>query len=318
MNIKIITHFMPWEIDHALILADRLKQNSYNLDKNDTIIIDSTLNLSSYIIDWDRSILPKQFFIEKYKTFEKILSNVFLCKSFIYEGNELYGHLDAQKKAVEKTVDFYIHICPDIDISNHLMYYLIEYAKQVKNEYFVITPQIFKCWDHTWDVLVNDIFNKYKYIQNSEIDIHKIKHQTFEELSSNEVEICPLETFKYAGWCDLYNKNFYEKLVPVASDWVGYGPWDFYGMNICNIAKRNGVDVKQFILKNEIIWFYDNGILRDEDSKESGDGILKSTYKKFLTKKIKKNDQTNFIYSNINFYLNKWVEYAINSNIIKK
>ena len=93
---------------------------------------------------------------------------------------------------------------------------------------------------------------------------------------------------------------------------------DFYGMNICNIAKSNNVDVKQFILKNEIIWFYDNGILRDDDSKETGDGMLKSTYKKFLTLKVKKTQQTNFIYSNMNCLMNNWMQYAINSNIIKK
>lgn len=318
MNTKIVIHLMPWELDHALILADRLKQNYYHLDKNDNIFIDLTLNLSSYVIDWNSSVLPKEFFIEKYKTFEKMLSNVFSCNSFIYYGDELYGHLNAQRKCVEKHIDFYMGICPDMDISNQLLFYLIESAKRVKNEYFIITPQIFKCWDNTWDLLVNDIFVKYNYIQNSEIDIHQIKHEIFQELSSTPVEILPLENFKYAGWCDIYNKNFYEKLVPVLPEWNGYGPWDFYGMNICNIAKSNNVDVKQFILKNEIIWFYDNGILKDDDSKETGDGMLKSTYKKFLTLKVKKTQQTNFIYSNMNCLMNNWIQYAINSNIIKK
>ncbi len=53
---------MPWEMDHALIVADRLKQNIYNIDTTDTIYIDTALNLSSKVINWETSTLKKDFF----------------------------------------------------------------------------------------------------------------------------------------------------------------------------------------------------------------------------------------------------------------
>ena len=68
-----------------------------------------------------------------------------------------------------------------------------------------------------------------------------------------------------------------EKLVPVLEEWNGYGPWDLYSMNICQIAKHQGVDVQQHILENQIVWFSDTGCLRNFDE-YGGDGQLKTLY----------------------------------------
>ena len=50
MKVKIIYHMMSWEIDYALLSFMQFKKSKYHLDPNDTIKIDTTLNLSSYII----------------------------------------------------------------------------------------------------------------------------------------------------------------------------------------------------------------------------------------------------------------------------
>ena len=156
---------MPWEIDHALIFADKLKQSIYNVKSDDVIYIDSALNLSSFNINWNESKISKEYFIEKYKLFDTMVNDKFVHKPFIYEGDSLYGHLDLHKISAQTNIDYYIIVCPDIDFSTSLLYYLIESAKSIKNEYFIITPQIFRCWDNTWDILVNDLFLKYDYKQ---------------------------------------------------------------------------------------------------------------------------------------------------------
>jgi hypothetical protein len=58
MNIKIICHIMPWEIDHALLVVDKLKKSIYHIDSQDKIYIDTALNLSSKITNWEKSSLP--------------------------------------------------------------------------------------------------------------------------------------------------------------------------------------------------------------------------------------------------------------------
>jgi hypothetical protein len=313
MNIKISCHIMPWDIDYALLVFDKFKQSSYFINSEDKIYIDSCLNLSHAIIDWDKSTLPKEFFIEKYKVLDTLISNVFIHKPFIYDQDGVYGHLDSQKEVIEPHIDYYIGMCPDLNFSEHLLYYMIESAKQIKQEYFIITPQIFKSWDSSWDILVNDIFSDVNYEDCLSTDIHEIRHKS---LDLNSPTLIPISQFKFAGWFDLYNKALYEKLIPTLEEWKGYGPWDLYAMNVCNIAHSKGVDVKQFMLKDQIIWFQDTGCWKNEEE-YGGDGKLRLIYKNFLPMKLGRQEQRSHIDNNLNKYLMDWIEYAKQNNIIK-
>lgn len=312
MNFKIMLHIMPWEIDQALMVADKLKKSSYHLGNEDKIFIDTVLNLSNSIIDWDKSKLPKQFFIDKYKIICNLLSDFYQINPIIYEGSETYGHLDFQKNSISEEIDYYIYICADIDFNETFLFYIIESVKHIKDEYFILTPQIFKSWDSSWDILVNNEFKDIPYSSCIDVDIHKINY-----ISSQLPDpiIKPISQFKFAGWCDLYNKNFYEKLVPVLDEWKGYGPWDLYSMNVCNIAKQYGVNVQQYILENQIIWFSDTGCLRNFEE-YGGEGQLKMLYKNFLSLKLGRQEQRSYIDKNLNQYLNQWFEYAKKNKII--
>ena len=55
MNIKLTYHIMPWEIDYALLTFMQLKKSKYFLANDVNVIIDSVLNLSSNLINWDQS-----------------------------------------------------------------------------------------------------------------------------------------------------------------------------------------------------------------------------------------------------------------------
>ena len=313
MNIKIFLHIMPWDIDHALLVFERFKKSSYFLNSEDTIYFDSFLNLSNSIIDWESALLPKEYFIKKYKMLDDLIKESFNHKTFIFEGEEVYGHLDSQKVIMEPHIDYYVILCPDVNFQEHLLYYLIESAKQIKDEYFVLTPQIFKSWDSSWDLLVNKKFQDIPYEQCIDVDIHEIRHAC---LDLDSPTISPLPYFKFAGWFDLYSKNFYEKLVPILDEWKGYGPWDLYSMNVCNIAKSNNVNVNQYVLENQVIWFEDTGCWKNENE-YGGDGKLKLIYKDFLPLKLGRQEQRSYIDQNLKAYLTQWVEYAKNNNIIK-
>ena len=77
MNIKIHFHIMPWEIDHALLIVNKLKQSIYHIDPQDTIYIDTALNLSSGIINWKNASIPQEYLINKYKVLKVILVLLF-------------------------------------------------------------------------------------------------------------------------------------------------------------------------------------------------------------------------------------------------
>lgn len=260
MNIKILTHIMPWEMDYALLMFEKLKKASYYLSPDDTIYIDTNLNLTSYLVNWEKSKLPKEFLIEKYKTISKLLDWA-NHKPFIYEGNELWGHLDSHKTTIEPHIDYYITICPDTYFHEHLLYYLIESAKSIKDKYFVITPQIYKMWDQTWDILTHPNYQNVPYDKWNEGDVFDIANF----LSNNEQTpvLTELNQFKYAGWFDIYSKSFIEELVPVFDEWRGYGPWDYFGMLISGFAKQNGVNVKEYLLENQVIFEHSTGDFKD-------------------------------------------------------
>lgn len=303
---------MPWEIDYALLVFDKLKQSSYFINKEDTLYLDTVLNLSDKFIDWKQSKLPKEYFIEKYKILDDLIKNKFIHKSFIYEGDKGYGWANLYKTMIDSQIDYYIPICPDINFQEHLLYYLIESAKQIKDEYFIITPQIFKCWDSSWDVLVNEKFQNIPYEKCIDIDIHEIRYQCLDLDNSN---IKPINQFKFAGWFELFNKNFIEKLAPILPEWEGYIPWDLYSMNVCEIAKQHKVNIQQYILENQVVWFEDTGCWANEEE-YGGDGKMKKTIQNFLSIKTIGKEQRKLVDDNLSLYIEKWFEYAKNNKII--
>ncbi len=94
----------------------------------------------------------------------------------IYNGDKIYGHLNLQKECISPEIDYYMGVCPDMYFSEHLLAYMIEGAKSIKNEYFVITPQISKLWDDTWDILVNPLYKDIPYETWFENEIFDIIH----------------------------------------------------------------------------------------------------------------------------------------------
>ena len=300
--VKLLLHAMPWEIDHQHIVFHKLRESLYHIDRDIHIHIDACLNLSSAIIDWNKSTLPQDYFIERFEAMEFYFKELCSTNFYIYNGDGIYGHLNVIKESYTPETDYYIGICPDMDFNEYLISHLIEAAKQITNKYFVITPQIYKCWDNSWDVLVNE---RYLNIPNERC------------LSVNSCEIVSLKDyvsiehihgFKFAGWMDIYNKAFYEKLAPVLPEWNGYGPLDLYAMKVAELAKSMGVDVQQYILKNQIVWSYDAGGLKHE-TEYGGNGKLKTVYDNFIIKKLDRKEQRAPIDFKMDKYLQQWITY---------
>lgn len=250
---------MPWEIDYALLSFTQFKKSKYYLLPEDNVSIETILNLSSYIIDWDKSSLPKTFFIDKYNEISNLLIDYNHIKR-IYNGDKIYGHLNLQKECISLEIDHYVGVCPDMYFSEHLLAYMIEGAKSIKNEYFVITPQISKLWDSTWDILVNPSYQNKSYSNWFETDTFDI---IYDDTLSSHINLTPINRAKYAGWFDLWNKNFYEKLAPVWDEWEGYGSWDYYTMLVAENFKTAGGDFQQYVLEGKTIFEYSIGPLKN-------------------------------------------------------
>jgi len=263
MNIKIWSHIMPWDIDYALLMFTQLKKSKYYLPKDINVTLDIELNLTSYLYNWEESKLPKDYFIDKFNDLLLYLKN-YKVNTFIYEGNELYGHLNQQRKIISPDTDYYIGICPDTYFSEYALTYMIEAARQIKNKYFVITPQCSKVGDADWDKIVNPKYLNIPYSDYLKADTFDIRYDN--KNSNQEIQLDSIPKSKFAGWFDLYNKAFYEELCPVQDDWKGYGPWDYYSILIADLAKDHGADYQQYLLRGETVWMYPSGPLLENEA----------------------------------------------------
>lgn len=253
---------MPWEIDYALLTFTQLKKSKYHLPSDVNVTIDSVLNLSSYIIDWDKSKLPKDFFIEKYNQISALLKD-YNHNPKVYNEDKIYGHLELQRECISSEIDHYISICPDMYFSEYLLSYLITAAQHVPNEYFVITPQISKLWDGSWDEITDPKYLDIPYSNWNDVDTFDIRYNS--KTSESNVSLLSTINSKWAGWFDLYNKKFYEELCPIQDDWSGYGPWDWYSILLTEHVKLKGVDFQQYLLQGETIFEYSTGPLKNKN-----------------------------------------------------
>jgi hypothetical protein len=289
---------MPWEIDYALLSFTQLKKSKYHLSEEDNVMIETVLNLSSYTINWGESKLPKEFFIEKYNQISTLLEGYTHIKH-VYEGDQLYGHLDLQRECISPKIDFYLSICPDIYFSEHALSYLIEASKQIDNKYFTITTQISKVGDADWDEITNSKYVNIPYSDYLEVDIFDVMHNN--RYNEEEKSLHPTKKSKWAGWFDLYNKALYEELCPFQEDWKGYGPWDLYSLILTNHLKSQGVDFQQYLIQGETIWMYPSGPLA-----KNGLNGFAQYYKDFLQLNPIPNQRQEFE-SKLNEYLQRTI-----------
>jgi hypothetical protein len=303
MKYKVLYHMMPWEIDYALLTFTQFKKSKYYLNNEDSIIISPCLNLSSYIINWEESKIPKEFFINKLSQISSLLID-YKYEPIIYDGDELYGHLDFQRNAISSDVDHYINVCPDMYFSEHLLSLLIESSKQIKNKYFVITPEIYKLWDQSWDEITSQKYLNIPYNEWNKVDTFDIRADL---KADNNVSLSLIQNSKWAGWFDLYNKEMWEQLCHIHDDWKGYGPHDWYSLLITEYTKSQGVDFQQYVLRGQTIFEYSVGPLKN--------GGFSKYYKDLLVLKDIPNQRQQFE-SQMQEYLQKGIQQLKEKNIL--
>lgn len=251
-TVKIVSHLMPWEIDYAMMSFIKLQKSYYRIPLDIKIQFECVLNVSDYIIDWNNSKIPKQFFIEKFNEIRPLIECFDVTRYEVIDlSDRLYGHLDLQKESVSEDVNGYIYFCPDRNFDDTTLPHMCLAAREIKEKYFVMVTEIYKGWDETWDILSN---KKYDDIQHNEWSAASpFKIEIENEFNDLTLESIPI--VKFAGWFDYYSKDFVNKLVSVPVDWSGYGPWDLYAMRLASAIsfQNQSLDISQFVLRGKVI-----------------------------------------------------------------
>lgn len=243
--IQILIHTLPQEIDCLEQILFNLKRNS-NFT-NEEFLVDVCLNLN--LVNWEYSILNKEFFISKFKNLERITQTWAKTKFEVNIDKTIQGCVSHRRKAFKETeAEALLILDTDIIFSETMLGHLSAASKLLKEElpYYIVTPQITPMWDNSWDILVNE-----KYLNDG---INFRDRDPYKYASClGQVNVKPINGFKFGGgWAVLISANLV-KDVPIPESLGHYGLEDTYIMYCSQIMKQNGEKINQFVLENEVI-----------------------------------------------------------------
>jgi hypothetical protein len=244
MVTQVIVHLLPHEIDWFEWQAKQLRiGNCYIEDK---VIIDVTLNLN--LINWDKSKLPKQFFIDKFLQIKELLNEYELIFNINEDGTCL-GIDDKRRNSIRKyTPDNFVYLDCDVIFKPETLALLINGAKTINNEYYIISPQTPKLWDGTWDILVNKSYQNEQYGFEKIIDPYSILTQDY-----GDVILSPVNVFKFGGgWFNLISTKLLQ-LTDIPDSFGPYGIDDTYVMYCCEIMKQKQMNPQQYVVENLVV-----------------------------------------------------------------
>jgi hypothetical protein len=287
MKTQIVIHTLPYEIDHLERLLNQLNRCSKYLSTENDIITDIVLNFN--LNNWEESKIPKDFFIDKFYQLEHITKTWSSTQFHIDDNNEILGCVSHRRKVFrETTADNVLLLDTDIFFSDSFLYHILNAALLVKEitPYFVLTPQITKMWDDSWDCLVNELF-----INNSTSEFKTLDpFITYDCLG--EVNIKPINNIKFGGgWGTLISTKLLKK-IDIPDSLGHYGLEDTYIMICSSILKQRGVNVIQYVLENELLI---------EDNK-----FRLNPYTKYLSSIDKREEFKKIAHENFHNELNKF------------
>lgn len=251
------------EIDYLERTLLFLKQNSFFINKEKHhIILDVNFLISDYLTDWDKSILKKDYFIDRLKHLEKYYTN--WCDECYFDTDEnikgALGYFINKSLTKYPDVDNIILLEPDVIFNPYTLGLFLESSIQAKNQSsnYIITGEYVKMWDNSWDIVVNSKFINEPFTYRNHID--PIADTYF--INNNEINLIPLvinnrKYFKFGGgWFTMYSKSLFD-LMDFPKTLDGYGPLDNYVMYFCSYQPHL---VTQYKIENLIITDYHNDI----------------------------------------------------------
>lgn len=275
MNI-ISIHLFPHEVEEY-------KRIIYQLDSvlknNHEVEINSVLNINKKVIkescEFENQI--KKFNLVSSKYSGKIKHHV---------TTKYFGVNEHRRTCINDAdlIDTLFFLDTDIYFNDNLIDNFLKELQSIKSEYeyYVITPEVVRLWDSTWDVIVNKKYKKEKIGFYKNIDIDKI-------LKENNLETRSVKCnkFKWAGgWFTCMSAKL-AKYIGIPDSFVGYGHDDTFMMYCCEYMKSKQIKVQQFTLSNNIICEDRNLVsknrdqLKIKDFRQRGDRHMNLEYNKF-------------------------------------
>lgn len=240
---QIVSHVLPNEIDDLETTLNKLQECSLYLDPKDKVSIKISLNLSDQLVNWNESELKPEYFKNKFNSLKKLTNWTYESIFEIIEDNSILGTTAQKRESSKGNYDQFIFLDCDIAFHPFTLKYILDVGFELNGKY-IITPQIVKLWDSTWDHIVHDDYKNYPYEYEKKHDPNITYNQNVEEIS---VYIGNPTKFG-CGWFTLYSKEIINFIgIP---EFLGhYGSEDTFMSVAIEIAKQKNIDVKQYVMR---------------------------------------------------------------------
>ena len=240
---------LPHEIDMLHTTLYNLRRNSVHLRETDIFGFDITLCLSDELTDWNKS-LSKSYFEDKFFEMTNALCDWAIPQNINIEyGTDILGCVSQRRHSLKytKQYDFTVWLDNDLMFNDYLLSYISLSAETIhKNtEYYIITPQITRQWDTSWDVLVNSKLLNEPFYANRTADVFNLTLSNTEDVSLKKID-----TFKFAGGWGTVISNGLLDTVGIPASLGHYGLEDTYVMQCSHMLRNVGYNVAQFVIDN--------------------------------------------------------------------
>jgi hypothetical protein len=247
---------LPYEIDELENTLNQLRRAQYYSPKGIDWNLDVTMCTSNEMVDWNKSSINKKYFIDK---FLKLSYHTDWCVKTFQVSEEILGCVSQRRFSLNKhnDADYFIWLDTDIIFEERTLSYIVSSIQGIKKDYplSVITPEIVKIWDNTWDCLVNEEFLDKPIDYQKTNDPYKdsgVKGDVSIETVHNTANQQP--RFKFAGgWFTCISGPLLRR-VGVPQSFGHYGYEDTFLMWASEkLIQEKDETITQFKIKNLIV-----------------------------------------------------------------
>lgn len=240
MIYRIVQYIQPWEIDDLARQVNHMILSSYHISNPKNVIWDITLNLD--IVNWKHSKLPIQYFIDKFNYLKQIVGYYF-TEEFDTDAN-VAGVVDKRRLCAKKHQNYTIWLDSDIFFAVDTLPYIQQATEQITEDIFILTPEIIKYWDSSWDCITNSNYLSYPYNHRDFFDLYSLDNV----VSNNNAIVEKINTVKFGGgWFTLLSDTLIKKIT-LPDELGSYGFDDTYIMECSKI-----LNISQYIIRGVIV-----------------------------------------------------------------
>lgn len=245
--LHIIIHTLPYELNALEQTLIQLKRSSQYLNETHRVRIEVLLNAN--LTDWSNSVLDLNFFSSAYHDLIKLNEDWAECILNIDNQGKFLGCNDLRRHTIRTTdADYIMYLDTDVIFNDTLLRRIFDSIEVITNPLCIITPQLTRMWDTTWDIVSNEnFFNEEANHQNYfNRDPYR---STFFNSNTN---LKPISEFKFAGWGTTISTQL-AKFIDIPDSLGPYGLDDTFIMFACQIMKQHNTHPQQYVIEGELV-----------------------------------------------------------------